>query len=77
MDEALRNGDIKSVARLAHWLKGSAGTMGFEEFTEPGTRLMTLARQGRIERIEPVLRQIVEMTAAVDVPNLELSAELA
>ena len=76
MEQALHNDDIESVARLAHWLKGSAGTMGFDEFTEPGSRLMKLAQQGRVERIEPVLRQIVEMTATVDVPDLELSAEL-
>jgi signal transduction histidine kinase/CheY-like chemotaxis protein/HPt (histidine-containing phosphotransfer) domain-containing protein len=38
--------DLDAVAELAHWLKGSAGSVGFDGFTAPAGRLERAARGG-------------------------------
>jgi CheY-like chemotaxis protein len=47
MEAALQSNDLQEVALLAHWLKGSGGTAGFHEFTEPAAELEQAAR-GRL-----------------------------
>ena len=47
--------DFDEVARIAHWMKGAAGTMGFSAFTEPGLKLMNLAREERADEITPLI----------------------
>jgi signal transduction histidine kinase/CheY-like chemotaxis protein len=61
--------DLEEVARISHWLKGAAGTMGFREFTEPGIRLMQQAREERTEEIESTIREISAMVAAIELPE--------
>lgn len=39
MQAAYANGDWNSLAKLAHWLKGSGGTVGFDCFTRPSSKL--------------------------------------
>jgi CheY-like chemotaxis protein len=39
MEQALRRGDFRGLQDLAHWLKGAAGTVGFDALTEPATQL--------------------------------------
>ncbi len=43
--------------------------MGFREFTEPGLRLMDLARDEHIDQIEPAIRELVAMVAAIELPE--------
>ena len=45
MDAAWQARDLSALAALAHWLKGAAGTVGYDAFTEPSTEL-----ESRIER---------------------------
>jgi len=61
--------DLEAVGRISHWLKGAAGTMGFREFTEPGLKLMNLARDEQIDQIEPAIRELVAMVAAIELPE--------
>lgn len=58
--------DLDEVARIAHWLKGAAGTMGFSGFTEPGLKLMNLAREERTDEIAPLIEQLTAMVAAIE-----------
>ena len=39
MEQALQKADWQALARMAHWLKGSAGTLGFGVMTEPAIDL--------------------------------------
>ena len=57
--EAIAAGDMPSVARLAHTLKGTSGTAGFPAFTEPSQELERLAKEGRRKEI-PVLMATLE-----------------
>ncbi|HTU16652.1 MAG TPA: ATP-binding protein [Gemmataceae bacterium] len=45
MQRALDQSDWKGLAELAHWLKGTGGTVGFSCFTEPAQELECAARQ--------------------------------
>ncbi|MGB6041743.1 MAG: response regulator [Pirellulales bacterium] len=46
MQQALDTNDLPQLAKLAHWLKGSGGNVGFDDFTEPARELEQFARQG-------------------------------
>ena len=61
--------ELDEVARIAHWLKGAAGTMGFRDFTEPGLKLMNLAREERTDEIASAIQELVEMVAAIEIPE--------
>jgi HPt (histidine-containing phosphotransfer) domain-containing protein len=44
MKEAYANNDFDQQAKLAHWLKGAGGTVGFDEFYQPSIDLETAAK---------------------------------
>ena len=55
--------DFESLASLAHWLKGSGGTTGFDAFTAPAKTLEELAKaknEQQTAEIVAELRQLVE-----------------
>ncbi len=58
MRNAAADGDHGSVAKLAHWLKGSGGTAGFDVFTEPAKALEDAAKQGQSDRIDECMAEI-------------------
>ena len=61
MRAALAAGDMAGVACLAHWLKGSGGSVGFDVFTEPAARLEDGARADDRVAAERALREIVAL----------------
>lgn len=62
--------DLEEVARLAHWLKGAAGTVGFREFTEPALDVMRLIKEQRLDEVGPKIDEITGMLSAVVVPSV-------
>jgi HPt (histidine-containing phosphotransfer) domain-containing protein len=46
MDAAAAAGDMVELASLAHWLKGSGGSMGFDQLYEPSLALEQAAKTG-------------------------------
>jgi PAS domain S-box-containing protein len=58
MDRRFEAGDFEELAGLAHWLKGAAGTIGFDAFTEPAEALEALAKQHRAEEVGAALGRI-------------------
>jgi len=55
MQAACEADDASALADLGHWLKGAAGTVGFDAFTEPAETLERLARAGELEAVPAVL----------------------
>ena len=45
LDAALSRHDYAEVSSLAHWLKGAAGTVGFDSFTKPAAQLEECAKR--------------------------------
>lgn len=58
MDRACADGDHEELTKLGHWLKGSGGSVGFHDFTEPAAELETAAREGNDIRINSRLKEI-------------------
>lgn len=61
MDQACADGDWVCVADLAHWLKGSAGSVGFPQFTDPAIALEFAAQAAQSAQVEQhisVIRQL-------------------
>lgn len=56
--EALNAGDFESLASIAHWLKGSGGTVGFGEFSEPAAALELAAKASDQEACEVHLAEL-------------------
>ena len=68
MQQALGNDDMTTLADDAHWLKGSAGTLGFHVFTDVAAELEQAATQHDSARAETALATISRLAAAIEVP---------
>jgi PAS domain S-box-containing protein len=69
MQQAWAENDLKQLAALAHWLKGSGGTAGFDAFTGPAAELEQLAKQSQLDRVGKALSELLELAARVERPR--------
>ncbi|MDH3859029.1 MAG: Hpt domain-containing protein, partial [Gammaproteobacteria bacterium] len=58
VDNAWNQRDYTELNRLGHWLKGSAGSMGFAEFIEPARELEQLAQHQDDSNLPQVIQQL-------------------
>jgi len=58
MQQCLDDGDFDQLAKLAHWLKGSGGTVGFNDFAEPARTLENAAKTSDITAAQNTLTTI-------------------
>ncbi|MEO0964604.1 MAG: Hpt domain-containing protein [Planctomycetota bacterium] len=65
MRSAADASDLETLASLAHWLKGSGGTAGYDDFTDPARRLEKAARAGQLGDVEASLSEIERLGAGV------------
>ncbi len=64
MQTALAAGDFHELAGLAHWLKGTGGTVGFDDFLEPAERLEQLVRGEQAAGATEVIAGLKQLAAA-------------
>lgn len=69
MDASWARRDFEELAALAHWLKGSGGTVGFDVFTEPARTLEALAKARDEAQVEAVLEELHGLAARLAVPE--------
>lgn len=72
--EALARREFRTLMESAHWLKGSAGSVGFSEFSEPARTLEYLARdasQGQvaIKAMESLVDDIARLAQRIEQPD--------
>lgn len=77
MHRAWAERDLEELARLAHWLKGSGGTVGFDAFTEPAKRLEQAAKQNQSDMIEAALAEIVRLAGRIAKPSTGSTTSMA
>jgi DNA-binding response OmpR family regulator len=65
MEASLEAGDFAELVALAHWLKGAAGTVGFDAFTQPAETLRQLAQEAKESEIEASLCQLRELAQRI------------
>ena len=68
LTEAVGSGDFARVFELAHWLKGAAGTVGFDDFTEPAQKLEAAAKEGNQHGCQEILLQLGCLQQAISLP---------
>jgi len=69
MEQSWQRRDLLELAEFAHWLKGSAGTVGYDDFTEPATRLEEYSKAGLIEQTAKTVAEIRSLASAVVPPE--------
>ena len=69
MDVAIGENDMEEIAALAHWLKGSAGTVGYDDFTEPAIQLEECAKTGLTEQAAETIEHIQCLAGAIVSPK--------
>jgi signal transduction histidine kinase/CheY-like chemotaxis protein/HPt (histidine-containing phosphotransfer) domain-containing protein len=68
--EAVAAGDMAEINRLAHWLSGAAGTVGYDAFTEPSRDLEAASESGDVAAAEAVLHRLVRMAELMEIPEV-------
>ncbi len=76
MDRAATGNRYDELASSAHWLKGAAGTVGYDAFTEPAARLELAARAETRDDIERHMAQLKIMVQSI-VPPAQNHTEVA
>jgi PAS domain S-box-containing protein len=69
MDVAWKARNFTELAALAHWLKGAAGTVGYDAFTEPAIELEQFIKTQSEGQIEPKLQQLRGLQRRIVVPG--------
>ncbi|MFO7543374.1 MAG: ATP-binding protein [Thiobacillus sp.] len=71
MESAWKAQDFKTLAELAHWLKGAGGTLGFDVFTEPAKQLEQLAKAGTEDGLNEVIGELRDLTSRIVRPGTD------
>ena len=66
MELAIEAEDFDTLESLAHWLKGSGGSLGFDRFTAPATALESAAGASLLEDCRHQWRSLVALNASID-----------
>jgi len=68
MKRAASEGDMEQIRELAHWLKGTGGTAGFQVFSDAATSLGDAARAGHRAVAGGFVAQIARLAARIELP---------
>ena len=71
MEQARQNEDLQELASLAHWLKGSGGTVGYDDFTESAVKLENFAKTGQSDQAGQILEQVKCIAKDIVPPTME------
>lgn len=77
-EQARQDSDYKEIAKLSHWLKGSAGSVGFHQFTDLAKQLETAAQQENQTQVATFLNRINTLFKHIDIsprPETSTTAE--
>jgi len=66
--EAWKVSDFEKLAELGHWIKGSAGTAGFDAFTAPASRLERLAKSNSPNGMSEVIYELDKLLRRIQPP---------
>ena len=69
LNAALSERDFQEISRWAHWLKGAAGTVGFDAFTDPAHKLEVAAAGADIGQVQQRVEEIQALIDAIEIPG--------
>lgn len=67
MDQAVSDQDFDELAALAHWLKGSGGTVGFDIFRKPAAEMEIAAKNGNMDLVSKNLSVIKNYAGRISI----------
>jgi signal transduction histidine kinase/CheY-like chemotaxis protein/HPt (histidine-containing phosphotransfer) domain-containing protein len=70
MKQAVAQQDMPRLRGLAHWLKGSGGTAGFDVLSASGNQLQELAEDAQLVEIENTLEELEQLAQRISLPEL-------
>jgi CheY-like chemotaxis protein len=70
-DAAFLAENFEELAQLGHWLKGAAGTVGYDDFTEPAARLEQAAKDANAPELGLALAEVHDLAIRLEVPPEE------
>lgn len=70
MDAAWHTGELEQLAALAHWLKGAAGTVGYDVFTDPAAELEIYIQKNDRDAIAASLRVLRSLQVRIVEPEM-------
>ena len=65
--------DYQEIRELAHRLKGTGGTVGFADFTEPSRKLQTAAENHEEEAIEAMITELEVIASRLEIAEPALA----
>lgn len=68
MQKARDDKDFDELARLAHWLKGAGGTVGFDELVEPARELEAFAKTAREDEVNSTIATLQQLSDRIMLP---------
>ena len=77
MDLAWERNEFDELANLAHWLKGSGGTVGFDAFTEPAKRLEQCAKAHDGRQSRAAIDQLRHLSQCIVIPEEKTRVQMA
>ncbi|RMG33025.1 MAG: PAS domain S-box protein [Planctomycetota bacterium] len=76
MRTALERQQRHRIRELAHWLKGTGGTMGFDEFTAPASQLESRAIHGSAAELLELIDRLESLATRIPVPEPETAVHM-
>ncbi|MGB7327027.1 MAG: response regulator [Rubripirellula sp.] len=64
-------GDLEAVSRIAHLLKGSAGSAGFTDFDPSVARLESVTAQSDLVDLESIVSELRQLADCIVIPELK------
>lgn len=77
IEKAASIDDYETLSDLAHWLKGSAGSVGFHDFTEPAVELEKYAQQQDSARVNKIIDEIKQLISRLEIDKKVVKFEEA
>ena len=62
--------DYQEIRELAHRLKGTGGTVGFADFTEPSAKLQVAAEAHADDTMEVMITQLEEIASRLELTEM-------
>jgi CheY-like chemotaxis protein/HPt (histidine-containing phosphotransfer) domain-containing protein len=69
--------NFEQLAQLAHWLRGAAGTVGYDDFTEPAARLEEAALDQATSQIEFLIVELRDLAKRLEMPTEDHAGTVA
>jgi HPt (histidine-containing phosphotransfer) domain-containing protein len=77
MQSALEQRELTRVAQLAHWLKGSGGSAGFNDFTTPARKLEQAAKGGELDDVAESIEELRRLASRIASPIKKTRSDIA